>query len=49
MQDGSRQKGQGVSLATNSFTYNECMKLANILTNKFGLKTSVVKAGKPNQ
>lgn len=49
MQDGSRQKGQGISIATNSFTYEECKFLANILNNKFGLKTSVVKTGKPNQ
>jgi len=49
MQDGSRQKGQGMNLATNSFTYEECDKLAKILTNNFGIKTSVVKSGKPNQ
>jgi hypothetical protein len=24
-QDGSRQKGQGVYIATNSFTYKECI------------------------
>lgn len=48
-QDGSRQKGQGISLATNSFTYQECQFLANILNNKFGLKTSVVKSGFENQ
>jgi len=24
MQDGSRQKNQGITLATNSFTYEDC-------------------------
>ena len=49
MQDGSRQQKQGINLATNCFTYEECIFLANILTDKFNLKTSVVKAGKENQ
>ena len=48
-QDGSRQKKQGISLAANCFTYNECVFLAKILTSKFNLKTSVVKAGIENQ
>lgn len=49
MQYGSRQKGQGVSIATNSFTLEECKFLANILNNKYGLVTSVTKSGTPNQ
>jgi len=49
MQDGSYQKGQGIKIATNSFTYDECKFLALTLTNKYNLKTSVVKSGKPNQ
>jgi ubiquinol-cytochrome c reductase cytochrome b subunit len=49
MQDGSYQKGQGVYLATNSFTYEECQFLANVLTKKYKFKTSVVKSGLPNQ
>jgi LAGLIDADG DNA endonuclease family len=49
MQDGSRQKGQGVMLATNSFTYDECLMLANILTNKLGLTTTVIKTGVEGQ
>ena len=49
MQDGSFQKGQGISIATNSFTYEECKFLANILSQKYNFKTSVVKAGVPNQ
>jgi ubiquinol-cytochrome c reductase cytochrome b subunit len=49
MQDGSRQIGQGVMIATNSFTHEECVLLANILNEKFGLRTSVIKGGKSNQ
>ena len=49
MQDGSYQKGQGVFIATNSFTYEECKFLALTLTNKYNFKTSVIKSGKPNQ
>jgi hypothetical protein len=30
MQDGSRQMGQGISLATNSFPHEDCMKLRDI-------------------
>jgi LAGLIDADG DNA endonuclease family len=48
MQDGSFQKGQGINLATNSFTYEECKFLAIILTNKYKLKISVIKTGIPN-
>jgi hypothetical protein len=49
MQDGSYQKGQGVYIATNSYTYEECKFLALIITKKYNLKTSVIKSGKPNQ
>ena len=49
MQDGSYQKGQGIYIATNSFTYEDCKFLALILSNKFNLKTSVIKTGKPDQ
>jgi hypothetical protein len=45
MQDGTRQIGQGIYIATNSFTYSECLFLANILNKKYNLKTSVIKAG----
>jgi hypothetical protein len=45
MQDGSGQKGQGVFIATNCFTFEECKLLANILNYKYGLITSVVKSG----
>ena len=43
MQDGSYQKGQGINLATNSFTYNECQFLANILRKNYNLKTTNLK------
>lgn len=49
MQDGSRQKGQGVMIATNSFTYEECNRLASFLSKNYGQKTTVIKAGKINQ
>jgi len=49
MQDGSRQKGQGLYLATNSFTYQECLFLTSILSNKYLLKTSVLKTGTEGQ
>ena len=49
MQDGSRQQGQGITLATNSFTKQDCNFLAKILEDKYALKTSVIKAGFDNQ
>jgi len=49
MQDGSKQKGYGIFIATNSFTYEECLFLSKILSEKYKLKTSVVKAGVANQ
>lgn len=48
-EDGSRQKNQGISIATNSFSYEDCVYLSKILTEKYGLKTSVVKSGYINQ
>jgi len=49
MQDGSRQRGQGIYIAVNSFTYEECIFLRNILQEKFKLKCTIVKTGKINQ
>jgi len=49
MQDGSRQMNQGICIATNSFTYEDCLFLSNILEKKYKLKTSVVKTGHINQ
>lgn len=49
MQDGSRQIKQGISLATNSFTYEDCETLSRILSNKFNLKCTIVKTGTTGQ
>uniref|UniRef100_UPI0021141F42 hypothetical protein n=1 Tax=Aspergillus sclerotioniger TaxID=319627 RepID=UPI0021141F42 len=49
LQDGSRQKNQGINLATNSFSHKDCVYLSKILNEKYGLKTSVVKAGHVGQ
>lgn len=49
MDDGSRQKGQGIMIATHSFSYQDVQFLANLLTELYGLKTSVVKSGIDNQ
>jgi hypothetical protein len=39
------KKGQGIFIATNSFTFEECKMLALILSNKYGFRTSVIKTG----
>lgn len=49
MEDGHRQMKQGVSIATNCFSYEDCVFLSKILDKKYGLKTSVVKSGNINQ
>ena len=49
MQDGSRQNKQGIYIATNSFTYEECIQLSQILIKKFNLKVTVIKTGRENQ
>jgi hypothetical protein len=41
--------GSGVSLCTNCFTHEECLYLAALLSEKFGLRVSVIGAGAPNQ
>lgn len=46
---GSFQKGQGIYIATHSFTYVECQFLASILTKIYNFKTSVIKSGHLNQ
>ena len=43
------RKKQGITLATYSFTYEVCVFLSKILTDKFNLKTSVIKAGHRGQ
>lgn len=35
--------------STNSFTYEDCLLLSKVLSDKYGLKTSVHSAGAPNQ
>jgi len=42
-------KGQGFCLATNRFTFEDCVYLSNTLSVNYGLKPSVVKAGHTNQ
>lgn len=49
MQNGSRQRKQGINIATNSFSYQECVFLCNILKRKYNLKCTVVKTGSVNQ
>jgi hypothetical protein len=49
MQDGSRQAGQGVLFSTHSFTHEDTVRLAELLTSMYGLKTSVVRTGKEGQ
>jgi hypothetical protein len=49
MQDGSRQRNQGISIATNSFKLEECEFLCQILRKKYNLKVNPTKTGYPNQ
>ena len=49
MQDGSRQMKQGLYIATNNFTFDECVFLCDILNRKYNLKCTVVKTGYKNQ
>jgi hypothetical protein len=49
MQDGSRQINQGIFIATHSFTYEECLFLSKILSEKYKLKTNVIKTDVINQ
>lgn len=48
MDDGGKVS-QGLKLATNSYTYSECLFLVKILYENFNLKASVQSAGVPNQ
>jgi len=48
MDDGARVKS-GLKLCTNSFTYQDCRRLSNILFDKYELKTTVQSAGFTNQ
>lgn len=48
MDDGSKV-GKGLKFSTNSFTYDECLYLVNVLYKNFNLKASVQSAGSENQ
>ena len=48
MQDGFKQTKQGISLATNNFTYEDCKMLCCILIKRFNLKCTKVKTGSVN-
>lgn len=48
MDDGAKV-GKGLKFSTNSFTYNECVYLANLLHKKYNLKASVQSAGSKDQ
>lgn len=48
MDDGAKV-GKCLKFCTNSFTYNECIYLVNVLYKKFNLKASVQSAGSKDQ
>lgn len=48
MDDGSRV-GRGIKLCTNSFTYQDCMRLTQVIHDLYNVKSSVQSAGKPGQ
>lgn len=48
MDDGAKL-GSGLKLCTNSFTYDDCLKICQILDTNFGLKASVQKTGALDQ
>lgn len=48
MDDGSKVN-KGLKFSTNSFTYNECLKLVGVLDKNFHIKASVQSAGSKDQ
>ena len=48
MDDGAKV-GKGLKFCTNSFSYNDCLFLSQILWNRYGLKCTVQSAGVLNQ
>jgi LAGLIDADG DNA endonuclease family len=48
MDDGGKV-GQGLKLATNSFSYSDCLFLIKVLNDNFNIKSTVQKTGLPNQ
>lgn len=47
--DGCKFKNKGFKFCTNGYTLTEVKLLSSILTNKYGLKTSIIKTGVVNQ
>jgi len=47
--DDASKVGKGLKLCTNSFTYDECLFLINVLYKNFNLKASVQSAGRDKQ
>ncbi|RYE14772.1 MAG: hypothetical protein EOP34_05595 [Rickettsiales bacterium] len=48
MDDGSRV-GKGIKLCTNSFTYQDCTRLTQVIHDLYDVKSSVQSAGRPGQ
>lgn len=48
MDDGAKA-GKGLKFCTNCFSYKDCLKLVNVLSNKFNIKSTVHSAGADNQ
>jgi hypothetical protein len=48
MDDGGRV-GSGLKLSTNSFTFEDCTRLTVVLSQLYGIKSSVQSAGVPGQ
>jgi hypothetical protein len=48
MDDGSKIN-KGLKFSTNSFTYNDCLKLVEVLNKNFHIKASVQSAGSKDQ
>jgi len=48
MDDGSKV-GKGLKFSTNSFSYEDCLILVNVLSKKFCIKSSIQKAGSKDQ
>lgn len=47
--DGGSKVSQGLKLSTNSFTYNDCLKLVTVLNDNFNIKAKVQSAGSKDQ
>ena len=49
MDDGCKLKNKGFKFCTNGYTLTEVKFLSSILSNKYSLKTSIIKTGAVNQ